>query len=425
MAIFNGDARTFVLGLDGFPYSLLKDQFNKGFFPHLQELTSGNNFRKMVSVFPTVSSVAWTSYSTGLGPAGHNIFGFVDRTANPFSVKIPTARDMKAKSMWRVLSEEGRRVIVINVPLTYPPEEVNGILISGFLCPDIEKSSYPQDISTFLKSRDYCIDVDVWLARESKEKFMTQLHDAIEKRFEIALELMGSEEWDFFQLHIMETDRLFHFFWEDIENKGGCSGEVASFFKKIDSYIGKIKERLSRKDRFLILSDHGFCGIKKEVQLNLWLAEQRLLKFENNTERKLVNYEKDSFCYSLIPGRIFINLQGREEKGSVGIKDYEEVRRDIKERLLSFQDPQNRAKVIDKVFFREEIYEGDYLKDAADIIAHPARGYDLKAKIEGNDIFDCSALKGMHTYDDAFILGVNFDLDPAASIQDIKKIILR
>jgi predicted AlkP superfamily phosphohydrolase/phosphomutase len=425
MKLSNNNRRTFILGLDGMPYSFLDKNFAQGKMSYLAKIAQDFGMKRINSVYPTVSSVAWTSYMTGENPAKHNIFGFADRVANPFKIRIPTAKDRRADTIWSLLSGQGKRVIVINVPLTYPPEDVNGILVSGFLCPDIEKSSYPQQFSNYLKARDYIIDVDAWLARNNQKRiFMERLHKALEKRFKISLELMEKEEWDFFQLHIMETDRLFHFFWNEIDKPREFSKEIKSFFEKLNDFIGNVCARLSDKDRLLILSDHGFCAVKKEVQLNRWLEEQGFLKFDGNAKRELANYDRTSLCYSLVPGRIFINLKGREERGSVSKNDYEKLRQDIKKRLLNLQNPENGERVIDKVFFREEIYEGPYVEDAADIIAHPTEGYDLKGKVDANSILDSSSLNGMHTYNDAFICGINFDLDSVTSVQDIKDIII-
>ncbi len=413
--------RTFVLGIDGVPYTFLKDVFNKGWMPALSKLSQEHGPKRMNSVYPTVSSVAWTTYSTGKNPAEHGIFGFMDRSPSPFNLKIPTAIDRKAETIWHKLSSEGKRVIVINVPLTYPPEEVNGILVSGFLCTDIDKSSYPETFNNFLKSKGYIIDPDAWLARESKKKFMKQLQKAMVKRFEITFELIDKEMWDYFQLHVMETDRLFHFFWDDLENEGDFYLDIKSLFNKLDDLIAQLHKRLSEDDRLLILSDHGFCGIEADVQLNTWLEEEGLLKFESSlAEKTLVNYYKDSLCYSLIPGRIYVNLKGREEKGTVRKEDYDKIREEIKQRLLEFKDPDTHNKVIDRVFFREEIYNGPYLENAADIIAHPVKGYDLKARVGINDIFVRSDINGMHTYDDAFICGVNLDTSSVKSIQDVR-----
>lgn len=411
--------KTFVLGLDGVPYSFLKQQFEQGKMPALAAIAQKNDYRKMNSVYPTVSSVAWTTYATGANPAQHGIFGFVDRVADPFAVKIPTAHDRKAETLWHKLSNKKKRVIVINVPLTYPPEPVNGILISGFLCTDISSVAYPQNMSQYLKLKNYVIDVDAWLVRESKQEFMSKLHEALEKRFEIAFGLMEKETWDFFQLHIMETDRLLHFFWHDLTTEGEFYPQIKKFLTKLDTYIGTLKERLSSHDRLLILSDHGFCAIKAEVQLNGWLEKQGFLKFDSNAEKKLANYAHDTLCYALIPGRIYINLEGREEKGSVSIHDYDKVREDVKQRLGELRDPETNRQIVDKVFLREEIYQGPLLEQAADLIVHPVNGYDLKAAPGNEHIFVRTALDGMHTYDDAFVCGVNIDVSALESIQDV------
>lgn len=424
MALFGKKSRTFVLGIDGVPYSFLKKKFKNGEMPNLADLCSNHNYKKMNSVYPTISSVAWTSYMTGTNPAKHNIFGFVDRDSNPFGIKIPTARDRKAKTLFKKLSDLGKKVIVMNVPVTYPPEKVNGIQVAGFLCTDINKVSNPSSFNDWLKSRDYVIDVDAWLARTDKKEFMNKLHKALDKRFEIAFELMNKEKWDFFQLHIMETDRLQHFYWNDIENNGEFTNDTNNFFDKLDDFIGKLENKLSKKDSFLILSDHGFCGIKNDIQLNTWLEKEGLLMFENNVEKKLDNYSRESICYSLLPGRIFVNLESREEKGSVKKEDYKDVRNDIKKRLLDFKNPENGEKIIDKVFFREEIYDGEYIEGAADIIAHPNNGYDLKGRVGTENIFDSSPINGMHTYDDAFIFGKNIEISGINSIEDVSNVIM-
>jgi predicted AlkP superfamily phosphohydrolase/phosphomutase len=101
--------RVLVVGLDGVPFSLLK-------------MLSEN-------------------------PGKHNIYGFVDRNPGSMDVFIPTSRDMAGKTLWEILSQAGKRVVVINVPVTFPPREVNGILISGFLCPNIDKIAHPKELA--------------------------------------------------------------------------------------------------------------------------------------------------------------------------------------------------------------------------------------------------------------------------------------
>ncbi|MFQ6032153.1 MAG: alkaline phosphatase family protein, partial [Candidatus Zixiibacteriota bacterium] len=218
MAIFSrlkrkSKRRVFVLGLDGVPYSMVSGLVakGKGDWPNFANIFGKKSVVPMHSVIPTISSVAWSSFMTGKNPAKHNIFGFIDRVPNPFRIYIPTGKNMKSETLWEILSKNDKRVIVMNVPVTYPPRQVNGILVSGFLATDLEKATYPREISSILKDMGYIIDVDPWKAKEDKDQFLRDLFQALEKRIEVMFHFLEQEKWDFFMCHIMETDRINHF----------------------------------------------------------------------------------------------------------------------------------------------------------------------------------------------------------------------
>ena len=125
---------------------------------------------------------------------------------------------MISKTLWEHLSDEGKRVVVINVPETYPPRKVNRVLISGFLCTDIRKGTYPPELGEQLKAEGYRIDVDAKKAREDKNHLLKDITLTFRKRTELFFRLMAREKWDYLHLHVMCTDRMFHFLWEEMEN---------------------------------------------------------------------------------------------------------------------------------------------------------------------------------------------------------------
>ena len=86
------------------------------------------------------------------------------------------------------------------------------------MSPNLDKASYPQEISQYLKDRHYILDVDANLARKDKMQFIIELIRIMKTRFQVCFELIENEEWDFTQLHIMETDRLFHFLWDELND---------------------------------------------------------------------------------------------------------------------------------------------------------------------------------------------------------------
>ena len=414
-----------VLGIDGVPYSFLQKGLNAGRFENIKKITKENgDLKKYNSVYPTVSSVAWTSYMTGENPGEHSIFGFVDRSINPFTLKIPLASDRTAKTFWKKLSEEGEKVLVMNVPVTYPPEEVNGILISGFLTPSIEKVVKPSSYVNYLKQKDYIIDVDPRFGHTDRRKFMDELHRSLDIRMEVFFDLLSKDDYFLAQCHIMETDRINHFFWGDYEDNGGFKEDFDKFYTKLDDWIGKTYEKLSNDDIFIVLSDHGFCRVKYNVQLNQFLEDEGYLLWETHNPNNVTALSEDSKAYSLIPGRVFINLEGREAKGSVSANNYDKLRKELKEKLLQLKSPEGEQ-IIEKAFLREEIYSGNYIDNAADIIVHPKWGFDLKGNVNTGEFCQKpGAIGGMHTYEDAVIFGRGINLNEVKSIQDPLKIVL-
>jgi len=405
--------RIAVIGLDGVSYDFVQEMIGMGELPHFRKLLGEGSTLRMRSTIPCVSSVAWASYMTGKNPGKHNIFGFVDRDPDSLEVFIPTSSDMGCQSLWEYLSEQEKRVLVINVPVTYPPKPVNGILIGCFLCTNIDKVAYPKDISRMLKEKGYRIDVDAWEARKSKETFLKNLHEALRKRVEIGLDLYAQEKWDFFQLHIMETDRINHFFWDAWVDKESPYREAfLQFYRDIDRAIGEIQRKVDPDSELILLSDHGFCLLKKEVNMNFWLKEKGWLKFDPMSTKAAKDIPSDSWAYSLIPGRIYLNPRKRKDTGKVESETFE---RDVMDSLPQLRDPESGERLIERVYRRDEIYQGPYLEKGPDYIAVPRPGFDLKGNYSSGHLVVPSEIKGMHTDDNAFLYvrGRHFQRDHA------------
>ena len=295
-----------VVGLDGVPHSFIQKMLQRGELPNFRSLLAEGSMTKMRSTIPCVSSVAWSSYMTGRNPGKHNIYGFVDRDPKSLDIYIPTSKNMGCQTLWESLGQQGKRVLVINVPLTYPPRPVNGIVIGCFLCINIDKVSYPREISQTLKRMGYRIDADARQARKNEAAFLEDLHETLRKRVEIGLHLYEKEEWDFFQLHLMETDRMNHFFWDGWAEESSPHRDVFfSFYREVDKALGEIVRKVDPESEFIVLSDHGFCSIQKEVNLNCWLREKGWLKFEGEASQDLKAIHPSSRAYSLLPGRIY------------------------------------------------------------------------------------------------------------------------
>jgi predicted AlkP superfamily phosphohydrolase/phosphomutase len=401
--------RVVFIGLDGTPYTFVQRLIREGRAPHMARLAEQGSLLRMDSTWPWVSSVAWSSMMTGVNPGKHNIFGFIDRDPATYKQFIPTGRNMKAKTLWEVLSEAGKRVAVINVPVTYPPRQVNGVMVSGFLSPSLEKAVHPPSYLPTLQQLGYIVDADPWKARESKDLALQEVNRALDARIRTLFHLLESEAWDYLHVHIMETDRLHHFLWQQMEEGDPIYAPAfLDFYQRIDEMLGQLAERLDEGTTLMWMADHGFCTIKREVYVNRWLMDQGWLRLRHtppDRRKGLDEIDPRSVAYSLDPGRVVIRVRGREKEGSVAPgAEYEALREEISAAALALRDPDSGEPIFQQVFRREELYQGPYLEQAADLILAPYDGYDPKGPLYRETLtYKGDELVGMHTFDDAML----------------------
>jgi predicted AlkP superfamily phosphohydrolase/phosphomutase len=398
--------RVLFLGFDGVPHSAITALMDAGDLPNMRRLAHEGGLLQMDSVVPTISSVAWSSFMTGCNPGRHSIYGFIDRTVGTYDVFLPNARSMTAPTLWEHLSQAGKRVFVMGIPITYPPRKVNGILVSGFLATELDRATYPERVAADLKAMGYVIDVDAWKAREDRDAFMTDLENAFQKRWEVAREFLGREDWDFFAVHFMDMDRLQHFFWADWEDGAEpFASRFKQFYLLMDEIVGELSQLVDKRTSLVVMSDHGFCRLRQEVNLGLWLWRNGWLGFGGASPDTIANLDGSrTKVFSLIPGRLFVNLRGREPGGSVNPKDAGSVQAELIEALRALVHPESGEPVVERVYRREELYQGDYIAQAPDLVAVPRRGFDLKDGYNKPTVWTTSPINGMHTYDDAFLL---------------------
>lgn len=420
-------AKVLVIGLDGFPHSLANRLMEEGVMPNFQALAGEGVFAQMDSIFPTVSNVAWTSYQTGKNPGKFGVFGFAELTPE-FELYIPNSTNCKAKTIQELLSEQGKKVISLGVPGSYPPRPVNGITVGGFLSPELSKGVYPPEALEILQETGYMVDINPMKARESLEFFKEENREVFEGRVRTLFRLWDTQPWDLFTIHFMDTDRMGHFMfrWLDEEEKGSENyNYYREFFGWIDGMLGKVREKLEPDTRLIVLSDHGFCRIRKEVQLNRWLQDRGYLSFSRPPAHDL-DFEAISpqaKAFALVPGKIYLLREGKFKVGRVSEAECPELREEIIRKLGGLTEA--GRPVCKKVMRKEEAIWGDYLETAPDIIIDPHDGYDLKAGLKKNLIFETGPISGMHTYYDAmFYLRGTDSLAKRPVIYDVPATIL-
>ncbi|WP_394740405.1 alkaline phosphatase family protein [Natronococcus roseus] len=403
--------RVAFIGVDGVPYSLLSEHEDR--FPNFASLAADGTASEISSIVPPESSACWPSLTTGVNPGETGVYGFQDREVGTYDTYVPMGREVQADRVWDRVQDEGLKATVMNVPVTFPPQRNVQRMVSGFLSPGLEKAAYPDDVREYLETLDYRIDVNPKLGHEEeKEAFIEDAHETIDARFEAFEHYIEEDDWDLFFGVFMTTDRVNHFLFKDYERDGQYKEEFLEFYEKVDDYVGRLREALPEDVTLIVASDHGFTSLDYEVHFNEWLIEEGWLSFEDDEPEELGDIATETTAYSFIPGRFYLNLEGREPRGSVPEDEYDEVRDELKADLEALEGP-NGNKVVDRVVEKEAAFRGDHDDIAPDLVAIPNKGFDLKSGFKADsEIFTSGPRNGMHSFDDTSL----YIDDPDASI---------
>ncbi|MBN1178116.1 MAG: alkaline phosphatase family protein [Anaerolineae bacterium] len=417
-------SRVLVIGIDGGTFDLLRPWAEQGYLPTLRRLMAEGATGLLESTLPPVTSPAWPTFSTGKNPGKHGVFDFIRPTGGEFELVNSTS--IKAPTLWRILSEAGRRVGVINVPITYPPAPVNGFLIGGMLSPKGSHHTYPDDLLAAYEPElgPYRISPAVQYKRGNEEAFIDDLIDLVEQRGKYGLRLMQAHTPDFMMLHFQASDVLQHALWKfvdpahplhDPQQAAHIVPRMRQVFEHIDHYVGRMTELAGDDATVIIMSDHGFGSLHWVVNLNLLFLDAGLLHLKKNaftrvraglfragltpasvwhliervglqnyvwlvsksTRNKVVSkfLSFDDVDWSRTQaysmghvGQVYINLKGREPHGVVERgAEYEAVRQRVIEVLQTLRHPQTGAPLLERVILGEAAAHGPYAGSAPDL----------------------------------------------------------
>lgn len=411
------------IGIDGVPRAVLRDGIERGFMPNVAEMAENGTVAGIDSVVPPESSACWPAMTTGTNPGKTGVLGFQERKEGSYETYVPLAHHVKGERVWDVVSDAGKRSVVLNVPVTYPPDEIEGTLVSGFLTPTVDDVSADERVVEYLRSSDYRIDTDASLGHEYKREFLEDAYETLESREESFHHFLDEDPSLFWGV-VMETDRVNHFLYEDYDHDGELAEEFVEFYERVDEVIGGIRERLDDDTPLIVAADHGFCTLDYEVDMNAWLRREDWQSLADDGD-SLTDIDDGTRAYSLIPGRFYLNLEGREPRGTVAQDDYDAVRDELADELRALEDPDGEP-VVERVVYREDAYDGENYGRTPDLVAIPTRGHDLKAGFDDDaEVFSKGARNGMHTFDDAALAVEGADVDAeGADILDIAPTVL-
>lgn len=346
--------RIAVIALDGGEFSLIDEMIKEGRMPTLENIIREGTRGGMLSVIPPITPSAWSTFLTGKNPGKHGILEFIVKDREGESPA--NARLRRGKTVFRLASDAGMKVVSLSIPLTYPPEQVNGLMISDFMTPRGAKDyGLPIELLQKIERRfgPYRLHINEVYTPRRVEKFFADIEEEVSYKTDVAAwiaegSLKELEDWNLFAFHIHGVDRLQHELWHlidpahplyDFNESNKYKNRFLDFFSKLDTGINKFVQKLNpTTDMLFIISDHGFGPVYKFINMNVWLMEKGYLKLRS---RAVSRIKKLLFQWGATPKNAyrFLMLIGQAKiRETVGMTKRVGFFNILNKVMLSFQD---------------------------------------------------------------------------------------
>jgi len=426
------------IGLDGATFDVLDPLIAKGLMPRLQKFTSEGVRGLLETTIPPITPTAWVSWMTGKNPGKHGVFEFLLRRKGTGALPDTpvNSRSRDGLPFWDLLGQMGKQAIVTNVPCTYPPAMVNGVMISDFLTPRGRRDfAFPESLIEEVEGRfgPYELYITEVYSPGNVDKILDQLFTELEYKTKVNLYLMEQYGWDVFATHYWSTDRFQHELWhlldeshtlfDNREHQANIK-RINEYWRTVDSTLGQLFDAAPDDSTVYIGSDHGFGPIEKFLCFNVWLINEGLLVLKKDA---MTLFKRAVFRMGLTPdlayrsamklgfahlrlsvgvtnrsklmkfanmmmlsledvdwsrtvafskgnyGQIFLNLRGRDQHGIVEPgAEYEKIMNQVIEKLRGLTDPDTRKPLIGPIWRREDLYSGPHIEESPDIQFLPA-----------------------------------------------------
>jgi len=426
--------KTIVIGLDGATFDLLDPMMEEGVLPNLKSLAARGVRGRLRTVIPPGTGPAWSSIVTGLDPSNHGIFDLIVRATGSYNLGFLNAESLRAPTLWDLVGVFGGRVLVLNVPMTYPPREVNGYLVSGLLTPaGSGRCTHPPELLEKIRGiePDYRIVPGKAFSPARVGAFLDELEQVFDAKVRVMKDLIKQDDWRFIMQVFNETDFLQHALWHvldrrhprhDPELHRRYAERIYGFYRRVDAMIGEVVEMAGDEASIVVISDHGHGPLHEFIHANNLFIEKGIMKVKRNLMSRMkyalfrmgltpLNVYKTGnalglarlrmglrwtskgyrmlsrffFSFSDIDwnrstgyaisggvyGGAFINLKDREPQGMVEAEDYGNARDRLARVLMEMRHPTDGGTLVTEVLEREEVYKGRFAGEAPDLFFLP------------------------------------------------------
>jgi predicted AlkP superfamily phosphohydrolase/phosphomutase len=412
-ATSNGARKAIVIGIDGAEPSIFFDLLDEGRLPFFARLATARGTTRCVQ--PIISPAAWGTVMTGCRPGRHRLFGFQHEVA-PGVVRVSSGRERGAGSLWRYLGERERRSVVLNVPMTYPPETTPGVIVSGVDTPSMQSEFvHPPSLKAgFLGAvPDYAIDLRNFggpSRAENRRQLARDASRASAARAHAFRWLLDTREWDLALVVFTEIDRLQHVLWVDHDARHplhGAGGDESLGRALEDAYVDLdrlaesiVSPWLDDDPLVVVMSDHGAGTQTRKFAVASVLRAAGLLRLAAGAgyRRRLVEsavaflrrqplwlkdlarhaapgMQRRGYSALLTEGIDWSRTVaypaefpgGIRLRADLSVAERAQALAAVRECLGSLRDPVSGGGLIGKVWEREELWPGAYMNEAPDV----------------------------------------------------------
>lgn len=375
--------KTLVIGLDcAAPEILFEDEQ----LVNIRRLMDAGTYGRLESIVPPITVPAWACMTTGQDPGTLGVYGFRNRSDHSYDgLKVVSSRSVHELAIWDQVAREGKSSVIIGVPPNFPPRKLQGISVGCFLTPNADTDvfthphSFGDEIRTLVGS--YPVDVKNFRTN-NKDWLRDQVYAMSRKHFTIVRHALRNTAWDYFHFVEIGLDRMQHGFWrhhdpEHVLHEKGTPylHVIRDYYRYLDDEIGQILELLDEDTTILVVSDHGARRLDGGFCVNEWLIREGLLTLNRYPETVTpfsqldVDWDRTvAWSEGGYYARVFLNVKGREPRGTIDPAAYERTRDEVRARLEATVDPEG-SHLGTLVFKPEELYR-NVRNVAPDLIVH-------------------------------------------------------
>ncbi len=340
-----GRARVLVVGWDCAAPALVFDRY-RDVMPNTQALMSRGMWGNLRSSVPPITVPAWACMTSGRDAGELGVYGFRDREAGSYELSLVDSSRIEAKRIWDFLGEHGRTSSVLFVPPSYPPQaHAHGEMVSCFLTPSSESDwAAPAQLKEELRAKygEYLMDVD-GVRGGDKQVLLHDLHAMTRQHFAVARHMWSTRNPDFMMMVEIGPDRLHHAMWNAMDpfHPRASTDPVLQqgardYYALLDQELGALLALTDEDTTVLVVSDHGARSMQGGVCINEWLIQNGWLVLNERPtavtplRSSMVNWEKTrAWGEGGYYARVFLNVRGREPRGSIPSGQHAKVREEL------------------------------------------------------------------------------------------------